>query len=69
MTGAITSAEEWEIELAVWRIRCRQAKAKGEPRPTKPRRVKAGPKGATIPDGLCVGSKLPGRVRHTEPKG
>jgi hypothetical protein len=57
--GPITSPEEWEIELGVWRIRCRQAKAKGEPKPAKPHRIKPGPKGATIPDGLCVGEVRP----------
>jgi hypothetical protein len=39
MTGPITSPEEWEIELAVWRLRCRQSEARGEPKPVKPVRV------------------------------
>lgn len=49
--GAVTSALEWQIERAVYRLR----KARGES-PAKPHRVKGDPK-AVIPDGLLVGQR------------
>ncbi len=56
MLGAITSDQEWAIERGVWKLRAAQAKAKGEPMPAKPHRVKGDPK-AVVPDGLLVGQR------------
>jgi hypothetical protein len=40
VTGPIISGTEREIELAVWRLRCLEAKRHGEALPRRPRRVK-----------------------------
>jgi hypothetical protein len=69
MSGPIISPLEFEIQVAMWRILARQARATGRAVPPRPRRVKSGPKGAPIPDGLLVGTRpqvnYPG-VRHTQ---
>lgn len=55
MTGAITSDSELEIERAVWRLRCVEARRNREPLPKRPRRIKGGDPSIPIPPDLCVG--------------
>ncbi len=59
MTGPLGPyGVEREIEIAAWRILCREARAAGRTAPPRPRRVKPGPKDEPIPDGLLVGVKV-----------
>jgi hypothetical protein len=55
MLGAITSPLEWYLAKRVWVLQAQQAKAAGLPIPPRPHRVRGGPKGLVIPDGICVG--------------